>query len=111
MTMFSFFVKCLSALNSESVRFSGGSRPLEKFLYELSAVSNSLALNKDVSSLRKSSCFCRRMITQEVVKTLEYSINPGFPEKLRPLNKTFFVISQFIRRKIKRLPSQDYDYH
>ena len=35
-------------------------------------------------------------------KNSEYLINPGLIEKLRPLQKNvLFVISQFIRRKIK----------
>ena len=38
-------------------------------------------------------------------KNSEYSINQGLTEKLRSLHKTlFFVISQFIRRKIKDYP-------
>ena len=38
-------------------------------------------------------------------KNSEYSINQGLTEKLRSLHKTlFFVISQFVRRKIKDYP-------
>ena len=40
MTM--FFAKCLRALNS-GVVFSGGSQSIEKFWYEVRAVSSSLA--------------------------------------------------------------------
>ena len=85
-----FFDRRLRALNSEDVRFSGGSQSLEKFWYEVSAVSSSLALITDISSLHKSSCFMSWNNNSQGNKNSEYSINPGLTEKLRPLHKTFF---------------------
>ena len=64
---FCFFAKFLRALNSEVVQFLGGSRTLEKFWHEVSALSKSLAVSKDIFSLHKSS---RGIITQKVVKIL-----------------------------------------
>ena len=97
-----FFDRRLRALNSEDVRFSGGSQALEKFWYEVSAVSNSLALITDISLLHKSLRFMSRNNNSKGNKNSEYSINPGLTEKLRALHKMFFfVISQFIQRKIK----------
>ena len=49
MTMFLFFDKHLRALNSKGVRFSGRFRSLEKFWHEVSAVSSSLILIKDIN--------------------------------------------------------------
>ena len=46
-TTFSYSDKCLGDLNSEGVRFSGGSRSLEKFWCEVGAASSSLALKSD----------------------------------------------------------------
>ena len=66
--MFLFFTKCLRGLNSEVVGFSGGSRTLEKFLCEVSAVSNSPALIKDILISRH--VLYRGKITQKVVKIL-----------------------------------------
>ena len=80
----SFFVQC---------RFSGGSRSLEKFRYEISSVSSSLVLIKDISSLHKPSRFVSRNNNSEGNKNSEYSINLGLTEKLRPLHKTFFSSS------------------
>ena len=51
-------------------RFSGGSRSLERFWYEVSAVSSSLASIKDKFSLHKSSGFMSGIITQKVIKIL-----------------------------------------
>ena len=41
MTMFLFFEKRLRALSSDGGRFSGGSRSLEKFWYEVTAMCSS----------------------------------------------------------------------
>ena len=37
-------------------------------------------------------------------KNSEYSINPGFTEKLRVLHKMMFVISRFLQTKTKDYP-------
>ena len=94
-----FFESHLRALNSEDVRFSGDSQSLEKFWYEVSAVSSSLASIKDISSLHKSSCFMSWNNNSKGNKNSEYSINPGLTEKLRPLHKTFFFCHQSIYTK------------
>ena len=88
-----FFDRRLRALNSEDVRFSGGSQSLEKFWYEVSAVSSSLAIIKDISSLHKSSRFMSRNNNSKGKKNSDYSINLGLTKKLRPLHKTFFSSS------------------
>ena len=93
MTTFLFFDKWLRAVYSEGGRFSGGSRSLETFLYEVSAVSNSLSLIKDISSLHKSSRFISSNNNSKGSKNYEYSINPGLTKKLKPLHKTFFSSS------------------
>ena len=99
------FNRHLKALNSEDVRFSGGSRSLEMFWYEVSAVSSSLALITDISPLHKSSRFISRNNVSKGNKNFQYSINLGLTKKLRPLQETgFFVIRKCIRKKIK-------DYH
>ena len=85
-----FFDKRLRALNSGDVRFSGGSGSLEKFWYEASAVSSSLALIKDTSSLQKSSCLMSRNNNLKGNTNSEYSINPSLTQKLRPLKKRSF---------------------
>ena len=87
------FSRRLRALNSEHVRFSGGSQALEKFWYEVSAVSNSLALITDISLLHKSSRFMSWNNNSKGNKNSEYSINPGLTEKLRHLHKMFFSSS------------------
>ena len=65
------------ALNSDDVRFSGRSRSLEKFRYEVSGQSPSLTLINDISSLHKFSCFMLRNNNSKGSKITEYSINPG----------------------------------
>ena len=85
------FNRHLKALNSEDVRFSGGSRSLEMFWYEVSAVSSSLALITEISSLHNSSRFMSRNNVLKGNKNSEYSINLGLTKKLRPLHKTFFL--------------------
>ena len=50
-----FFERRLRALNSEDVRFSGSSRSLEKFWYEVSAVCSSMVLKTLVQITRKAS--------------------------------------------------------
>ena len=77
MTMVLFLDKRLRALNSEGVRFSGRSRSLEKFWYEVSAVSSSLALIKNIFSLHKSSPFTSRNNNSKGSKNSEYSFNPS----------------------------------
>ena len=98
-----FFNRRLKALlNSEDVRFSGGSQSLEKFWYEVSAVSSSLALITDISSLHKSSRFMSRNNNSKGNKNSEYSINPGLTEKLRALHKMFFSSSvNLYKEKLK----------
>ena len=98
-----FFNRRLKALlNSEDVRFSGGSQSIEKFWYEVSAVSSSLALNTDISSLHISSRFMSQNNNLKGNKNSEYSINPGLTEKLRPLHKTFFPLSvNLYKEKLK----------
>ena len=64
MTMFLSFGKCLRALNSEGVKFSGGSRSLKGLCYEVCDVSNIIALIKDISSLHPQA-LCRRIVTQK----------------------------------------------
>ena len=86
-----FFDRRLRALNSEDVRFSGGSGSLEMFWYEVSAVFSSLSLITDISSLHKSSRFMSRNNVWEGNKNSEYYINLGLTKKLRPLHKTFFL--------------------
>ena len=81
-----------------------GSRSLEKFWHEVSAVSSSLVLIKDTSSLHKSSSFMLRNNNSKSKKISEYSINPDLTKKLRHYTKPFFVISKFLRAKIKDYP-------
>ena len=88
-----FFDRRLRALNSKDIRLSGGSRSLQKFWYEVSAVSGSLALITDMCSLHKSSRFMSRNNNSKSNKNSEHSINPGLTEKLRPLHKTFFSLT------------------
>ena len=90
MMMFLFFDKRLRTLNWEGVRFSGRFQSLEKFWYEVYAVSSRLALIKDIFSLHKYSCFILRNNNSKGSKNSEYSINAGLTEKLMPLHKTFF---------------------
>ena len=75
------------------LRFKLAKRHLNKFSYEVSAVSSSLALITDISLLHKSSCFMSQNNNSKGNKNSEYSINPGLTEKLRPLHKTFFSSS------------------
>ena len=87
--IFLFFEKRLRALNSEGIRFSEGSRSLEKFWYEVSAVSSSLALIKDISSLHKSSRFMSWNNNSKGSRNSEYSINLGLIEKFRLLQYNY----------------------
>ena len=58
-----FFDRHLRALNSD-VTFSGGSQSLEKFWYEVSAVSSSLVLITDIYPCYiNPHILCRRRIT------------------------------------------------
>ena len=83
-------------------RFLGGSQSLERFWYEVSAVSSSLASIKDKSSLHKSSRFMSWNNNSKGNKNFEYSINPGLTEKLRLLHKTFFLSSvNLYKEKLK----------
>ena len=69
--IFLFFGGCSRALNSEGVRFSGGSRTLEKFWHEVNAVSSSLALiNKGMSYPHyiNPHVLCRGIIAQKAIK-------------------------------------------
>ena len=75
--MFLFFDRRLRTLNSEDVRFPGGSLSLEMFWYEVSAGSSSLALITDISSLHQSSCFMSWNNVLKSNKNSEYSINLG----------------------------------
>ena len=60
MAIFLFFVKCLRSLNSEGVKFSGGSRSPKELCYEVCDVSNIRALIKDISSLHPQG-LCRKI--------------------------------------------------
>ena len=69
---------------------SGGSQSPEKFWYEVSTASSSLARIKDIFSLHKSSRFMLRN------ENSEYPINltgTSLIEKLRPLHKLLFLSS------------------
>ena len=57
MAIFLFLDKCLKALNSDVVKFSGGLQSIEKPSYEEKAVWSNLAFIKDQSWLHKFSCF------------------------------------------------------
>ena len=107
MFLFVFFVKHLKALNG--VWFVGGSWSLEKFWHKVSAVSNSLDLIKDISSLHKSSRFMSRKSDSKGSKSMCIQSIQSLMKKVSPLYKTFF--RQQIHTKKKRLISQDYDYH
>ena len=93
MTTFLFFDRRLGAINYEGVTFYGGSQSLETFLYEVSAVSNSLSLIKDISSLHKYSLFMLQNNNSKGSENSEYSINSGLTGKVRPLHKIFFPSS------------------
>ena len=69
--------------------FSGRSRSLENFWYEDSAVSNNLALIKDIFSLN----FMSRNNNAKGNKNSEYLIEPSFTEKLSSLHRKFFSLS------------------
>ena len=103
--MFLFFGKRLRVLNW-GVRYSGRSWTQEKFWYEVSAVSSSLALIEDISSSHKSSLSISQDNYSKDSKNSEYAMNTDLTEKLRT-----FPHQSIHTEKNQRLLSQDYDYH
>lgn len=84
------FSKCLEVFISGGVWFSGEPQLLERFWYEVSAASSSLASVKDISLSYKSSVFITQINNSKGGSNSENLINPDLTEKLRPLYKTFF---------------------
>ena len=74
-------------------------------------MSNSLALIKDMSSLRKIVRFMSRNNNSKGTKNSHYSIDPRFTEKLRPLQKRFSSpsVSSYVEKL--KITLWDYDYH
>lgn len=74
-------------------------------------MSNSLALIKDMSSLRKIVRFMSRNNNSKGTKNSHYSIDSRFTEKLRPLQKPFSSpsVSSYVEKL--KITLWDYDYH
>lgn len=70
-------------------------------------MSNSLTLIKDMSSLR----FMSQNNNSKRTKNSQYSIDPGFTEKLRPLQKPFSSpsISSYVEKL--QITLWYYEYH